>query len=179
MPWDRITDNNLSVVVIVWRIIIILWWETTHHHTAKMVSDQHQWCCSDDTMLPPVTMNMHTHHTTLKDWLNTMLLRYTSKKTGRVILAAFQHHGVRGCPILPSTFTTSLSHSASSSYFVFIKIRGLSCDFVNYLMKFTNWQERKTDLFLNNCCPFCYNTLPGGSFEWGLVIPVGGVLMMG
>ena len=28
-------------------------------------------------------------------------------------------------------------------YLVFIRIREPSCDFVNYLMKFTNWRERK------------------------------------
>ena len=46
----------------------------------------------------------------------------------------------------PSTFTTSLNHSAPSSSYIsscFIRIRGPSCDFVNYLMKFTNWRERK------------------------------------
>ena len=52
-------------------------------------------------------------------------------------------------PNSSSTFTTSLSHSACLRhhiiYFVIIRIRGPSCDFanVNYLMKFTNWRERK------------------------------------
>ena len=101
------------------------------------------------------------HHTTLsKKWLNTLLLRYFQENSRRVILAAFQHYERRGCPV-------SLLHLQQFEsfgfiiilYLVFIRIRGPSCDFVNFLTKFKNWQERK------NTCFWMADLVPISSFR--------------
>ena len=140
-------------------------WESAHHHTAKMVSDQHQ-CCSVGTMLPPPSYHHRwricPHHTTLsKEWLNTLLLRYFQENSRRVILAAFQHYEGRGCPIQLLHLQQFESFSfiiIIILYLVFIRIRGPSCGFFNFLMKFKNWRERKTCFWMADLVPissFC------------------------
>ena len=56
----------------------------------------------------------------------------------RVILAAFPHYERRGCPVplLHLQQFESFSFIIIILYLVFIRIRGPSCDFVNFLMKF-------------------------------------------
>ena len=130
----------------------MIWWKTTHYHASKMVSDQHQWCCSH-TMLPPPMMNMSQPYNFIKAWHNTMLLlRYFQEKQWKVypgsISAPWSKRTLNSTIYIYNEFE-SLSFFIIIIYLTFRRIRGPSCDFVYYLMKFKKWREKKTDLFLN------------------------------
>ena len=135
-----------------------VWWETIHHHTVKIVSDQHQWCCSD-IMLPMMNI-LPQYAPTDDEYAPTIQLYWssdltpccwdTSKKTVEGLF--WQHLSTMkdGKRIPNSTIyiynklkSFSFFISITIIYLVFIRIREPSCDFVNYLMKFTNWRERK------------------------------------
>ena len=130
----------------------MIWWKTTHYHASKMVSDQHQRCCSH-TMLPPPMMNMPQPYNFIKAWHNTMLLlRYFQEKQWKVypgsISAPWSKRTLNSTIYIYNEFE-SLSFFIVILYLTFRRIRGPSCDFVYYLMKFKKWREKKTDLFLN------------------------------
>ena len=64
-------------------------------------------------MVPQPMMNMSPPYNFIEGVINTEPLRYFQENSGRVILAAFQHHEVRRQPIQLFKFTTNLSHSTS------------------------------------------------------------------
>ena len=122
-----------------------------------MVPYQNQWCCSN-TMLPPPMMNMPPPYNFIKGvtWHHAaeLLPRKQWKGYPGSILAPWNMRTLNSTIYIYNEFESSsffiiiiIIIIIIMIYLVFTRIRGLSCDFVNYLMKFRNWQRKKLTCF--------------------------------